>query len=86
MKIKVEQRHINEGKISRCQECPVALAIQEQTGVKVSVYPMTGVFFGSGVIIPLPPIAQHFIGCFDYGVDVRPFEFDLPWSPLETTE
>lgn len=86
MIIKVEQRHIDAGFRHRCQECPIAMAIQEATGVKVSVYPISGVYFGNKVIIPIPWEAAKFIGDFDAGLDVRPFEFDLPWSPPETTE
>lgn len=86
MKIKVEQRHINAGCRHRCKECPVALAILEATGVEVAVYPISGVYFGNQVVVGIPWEVSHFIGEFDHGLPVQPFEFVLDWPPQETSQ
>lgn len=86
MKIQVEQRHINAGEVSQCKRCPVALAIWEATGIEVAVYPMTGIYFGDGVIVETPREVAQFILHFDYHEKCEPFEFDLAWPPVEAKQ
>ncbi len=75
MLIHVRRRHIERGKPSRTQKCPVALAYLEATGERPRVqydalYTRTG-YFG------LPSIVRRFIARFDAGLPVKPFAFVL---------
>ena len=86
MLIKVTQKHIDKsnklfreakGFCSRCYNCPIALALQEQ------VHPDCWNDFysihipDSAKLHPLPKEACDFVHKYDNGIKVAPFEFDL---------
>lgn len=81
MKIEVTEQHIKRGRGS-CQFCPVALAIQQQTGwlsacvdSKGWIYPdHASAYKDKGQVIPE---IQEFVRNFDTGATVQPFSFDL---------
>lgn len=78
--IEVTQGDINGGKRSKCKECPVALAISRHINL-ASVVVRGGYCLISGTEYDLPMVAELFIDNFDYGLQVRPFTFELDYTP-----
>lgn len=89
-RIKVEQRHIDNGKPCRASFCPLALAISEAFGgdrIAVSFGRVDWVYdeIKDGAIVAtrvsksvrLPDVARIWYQDFDIGDEVRPIEFDL---------
>jgi len=77
MFIKVTQECIDNGLPDEPRACPIALALNKQTGNKWSV----GGWFatvGKRIYIDFPDEAIEFIHDFDMGDDVKPFTFKLP--------
>lgn len=76
MKITVTAEDIAYGKVRSCRECPVALAIRRanpSADIYVDGYRIA-IDDGRAVT---PDIAREFIGAFDGGYPVEPFEFEL---------
>lgn len=87
--VKVEQRHIDEGVMQSCSNCPVALALQElypESTVAVGS-DNVNIYLGDGVYsYSLDDYTQLFIEEFDFhGASLsgcEPFEFTLPDTDL----
>lgn len=73
MKIKVTQDHIDRGVRRGLLDCPIALAFGEQPDLNTRDF----------LCSHLPIEAVIFIGKFDAGKSVQPFEFEweLPNAP-----
>ena len=81
MKIKITQDHITNGKRLNGESCPIALALIDAGFCNIDVR-VGRVFLGSA-IIPLPTVARAFMGQFDRGYTVIPFEFEFDYkNPL----
>lgn len=93
--IEVTQRHIDDGQPMMCGSCPVALAIQEKTGLACVVY---GTFIAIGSRVDgngfyrylaeyfrfdTPKTVAKFIERYDDGLLVKPFKFRLPLTDLK---
>lgn len=78
MKVKVEQRHIDAGKVE-CSHCPIALAIAEKQKKRVSVMYTNAYIYNEkyGFRYKLPEIAQNFIALFDRKIPMNPIEFEM---------
>lgn len=70
MRIKVTQEHIDSGIRRSCESCPIALA----TGAShVSYFDIVL----NSKMYETPVAARRFMGNFDLGRPVTPFEFEL---------
>jgi hypothetical protein len=88
--INVTQRDIDLGVREKCDRCPVALAIQKMypkceahvggTYIRVGVPDNLDIF----AIFDLPASAWAFIGAFDKGLGVKPFQFVAKLDPICT--
>lgn len=80
MIVKVNQKHINTGKRNNSEKCPLAIALNDTTGIKWSVG-LTSCSPGEGYIMKkmffLPLRAIQFIKDFDNRKITKPFEFEL---------
>jgi len=74
--IRVTADHIARGKRSDALYCPLALAAQD-AGLTEPHVASCALYWGGGYGIVLPLFVQDFIGWFDRGDAVAPFEFDL---------
>lgn len=81
--VRVEQRHINEGKAKSCGSCPLARAINDALGrdiaplgVGVNNTSWWGNPFGD-IGGTLPFDASAFVVNYDAGLPVEPFEFEI---------
>lgn len=91
MLIHVTQRHIDAGCVKHGNNCPIALAIIEQSKL-VSIYVGKTRIFSSepltlttDAIADLPSQAIDFIALFDKGRPAAPFSFELEGvQPRET--
>lgn len=87
MKIVVTQQDIDlahrydatRSALPLCERCPIALAIQRQTGMPVQVSPDMATIGETSIDLPLE--AQDFVAAFDDNVMVEPFIFDLEFQP-----
>jgi hypothetical protein len=79
MRIRVTARHIKEGTPGESDSCPIALAIQEQTGCRVVDVDSDSVTV-DGVSLRLGKGVGKFVNRFDGNKVVRPcvFEFGVP--------
>lgn len=79
MKIKVEQRHIDEGLCWDPHGCAIALAaLDAGVGQRLSVGPgEITIYDPESVTVRLPREAVFFIADFDSNRTVQPFEFDI---------
>jgi len=80
MKIKVEQKHIDNGIREMCGLCPIALAIREVVPDKSIRVRWTWVDVcdkAEDRMVTLPKSATAFIYAFDENKPVAPFEFEL---------
>jgi hypothetical protein len=78
VKIQVTEEDIKNGVREHCAKCPIALAAQ-RAGCQ---YPIVGTHLtfmlgAKNYSTDLPYYAHEFIGLFDTGQVVAPFEFDL---------
>ena len=86
MRIKVTEKHIDDGKVACSWGCPVALAMEDQEGVHgVQVGLATAEWRKDGNVCSgrLPNNAQDFIRAFDDEEPVGPIEFDLEARRVE---
>jgi len=82
MRITVTQEHIDTGWRGRAYQCPVALAIHEETGISFSVGCITAAIYSRRESkITLPQSAQDFIRDFDCQFPVGPFSFEFNFTP-----
>lgn len=72
----VNQTHIDHGRPGTCTLCPIALAIQEATGIQQVGVNIVEVRI-DGKYFDLPREVTEFINQFDAGGSVEPFEFEL---------
>jgi hypothetical protein len=87
IKIEVKKRHIEAGIEGNCYECPVALAVLEQTGLeaqinygKIALYKPVddGAVVSSHVgSVDMPSSVKSFVKKFDGDKKVKPFNFIL---------
>lgn len=76
MKVRVEQKHIDNGDIADAFGCAVALAVIDATGAGcVSVDEST--ICADDYQYTTPEIAKLFIERYDNGEKCEPFEFEL---------
>lgn len=98
MKIEVTQDDIDKGQASNCVSCPIALALKRQCPEFATVnVKYSFAFFWSNptnwkdmdykpvgdCVAELPFEARKFIGRFDIGLPVEPFEFELEIKGVE---
>lgn len=80
MKVSVTQDHIDRGLRHSAGFCPIALAMNEQHGPGHLVATCESLFTNEdGVVawLKMPSEADDFIGKFDTGEPVQPFEFEV---------
>ena len=90
--ISVTQEDINQGVKSNCRACPIALAtlrILEVAQIPfdkefidvvhraIYTHGINGYLGNKGIKFKLPIEATHFISCFDNGLPVVPFSFEI---------
>jgi len=81
MRIHVKQEHINCGTKESKSRCPIALALSKQLSEDwVYVYRYTVDIGFMKETLNLPQSAQKFIGRFDKGKIVKPFNFNLKYN------
>lgn len=81
MRILVTQKHIDRASHS-CRTCPVALALEDATGVSWSVNG-THARRGEDMLDQhqrLPDKVREWISTYDGGHEVKPFHFE--WDPI----
>ena len=78
MNVTIMQKHIDSGAPRSCGKCPVALAVNDATGLVTASASIDEIRVGVTVCI-VPREVQTFIGMFDiYGPDrVEPLTFEL---------
>lgn len=85
MRVTVSQAHIDRGTPLTCGFCPLALALQEQTGERWHVIAPFAVpnvrLCDATARVPLPPEATRFIERFDGDLPVEPFSFTFDYMP-----
>lgn len=84
MLIHVTQSDIDEGKVARCYDCPVAKAMLRQLDLGHCCVEVNANYFiikygniSMSNLIDLPPSVISFIGDFDMKRNVKPFSFNL---------
>jgi len=92
MKIKVTKEHINKGEKHDACKCPIALAVCEALGRTIVETPIGHMTYpvevDNSILVlredenvyddyPINEEIYNFIGNFDAGQQVEPFEFDL---------
>lgn len=86
MKIIVTAEDIAAGRQSEPSDCPIALAIARVFGERVLVCPERLMSIEPYPELQLPAKVADFINRFDDGLEVAPFEFELPleeqWIPM----
>jgi hypothetical protein len=75
-KIKVLKQDIEKGEPHSQLKCPIALAIQRETGQEYKVC-RTYIRFASGAGSDLPHKVADWINAFDAGQHVKPIEFTV---------
>lgn len=75
--VRVEKKHINEGRRSDSARCPIALALNEQHPQPEvwSVGTRSAAAYGRD--LNLPEVARRFVTRYDAYVEVQPLAFDL---------
>lgn len=87
MRVKVEQRHIDQGKPLHAWSCPVSLALTSATHGQWGVaHEYATLFRGAGDVlkVPLPAEVGDKIAAFDAGELMEPFEFEFDWPKKES--
>lgn len=64
--VDVTQEHIDQGKRSSCEECPIALAIKEVNPKYIDVKVELEHVVCGGVTYKLPYLASQFVYSYDY--------------------
>jgi hypothetical protein len=86
MIVRVLQTHIDRGSPCAPSSCPIALALEDQTGQPWNVGRYSCIIAddepNNDGSIPLPEIARSFVRSFDWGNRVYPFSFELPDPPV----
>lgn len=83
MTIQVTQEDIDNGERSRCERCPIALAIQRATGARYSTVGITTAMISDAIslatVYGLPQIATTWLMRFDMSGPkmVQPFTFEM---------
>lgn len=80
VKVEVRREHLDSGMRCRSECCPVALAVQEATGLESAYvnYVAAVVTYPEGTAVyGLPKVARAAIRDFDNRLKVEPFSFDL---------
>jgi hypothetical protein len=76
LKVKVTQKHINNGKPRKAAFCPIALALKESGYKGVDVGDIINVKFGKFKPVYYNKRAEEFVSKFDDYQTVKPFEFE----------
>ena len=86
--VRVTAGHIEAGRVADCRLCPVARAVKDAIGMPGAV---VDAYASSIIVWPAevdalavrrahtPFEVREFIGRFDNGLPVAPFEFELTW-------
>lgn len=77
MRIQVTAEDIRCGRQQEPSSCPIALAVKRCSGMESVEVSECDVEYGAGRIANLPWKARLFVGQFEDGEPVTPFEFDL---------
>ena len=83
-KIEVTQRDIKNGIVAKCDQCPIARAVNRATKTRkttVGKCTVTVRLNGRYYCMRLPDRAQDFIRDFDAHLQVKPFTFSLNLRP-----
>ena len=77
--VRIQQRHIDEGKRTYCRECPIALALNEQHPRKGGWWIVCDQAWSIYCERPynLSKEAIKFYRSFDNGCAVKPLEFEM---------
>lgn len=78
MKIKVTTKHIEYGIRRSIYQCPVALAVRDAIGKRISVAAWPDDIRVGSELYPTPDEARKLMEMFDEGMTVMPFTFELP--------
>lgn len=81
LKVSIREKHIRKGVKGDCHRCAASLALTDATGdTEANVYRRDWLLFVEvhGRHIHAPEELCEFVGEFDYGGKVEPFEFELP--------
>lgn len=76
--INVTAEHIANGRRRKCGACPVALALNEATGLSWSVHDSYATVPSHEMLWDLPDVVCTFVLKFDERRPVEPFAFELP--------
>lgn len=79
MLINVTKFHIAKGDVD-CERCPIALALLEHEGIRSAYIDYTDTKI-NGESVSLPDEAKLFMDRFDDDWEVRPFSFELDYTP-----
>jgi hypothetical protein len=88
MKIKIQKKHIKDGKYCNAQSCPVSLAIRDALGLdlgQVAVYGDKCRVLDT--YLDLPNQVDAFVNSFDLSEvtgrkeELKPFSFELDYEP-----
>jgi len=83
VRITVTEQHIREGTCQDAEDCMLARALEAATGRKWWVEQRAALLaYDLLSAIDLPPAATQAVRDFDAGLDVQPFEFELPVEAL----
>jgi hypothetical protein len=80
VKIEVKQEHLTKGERADCQNCPVALALNEATSCYWSVDGISARNCHTDMYYSLPIEVRTKIGLFDSNVLVKPFSFEFDYE------
>ena len=84
--VRVDQKHLDNGKQFSCEDCAVSLSIKETfakekvIGCRTSSRYVALFFPKQTVCCEFPPEVTDFVRKFDKGEKVEPFEFELTWE------
>ena len=89
MIIKVTQQHIDKGYQGYSEECPIALALKEATGLNASVYEKIFLRKGKEEYLYDAPTPQHVVDRiknYDKNNTMTPFQFEIDYENQSNTE
>lgn len=83
MNVSVTAHDIENGDPNLCGFCPIARALERQTGIPWLVHADKArpLMSAPGSYIDLPDEAILFITRYDAGEPVEPFDFEFPFAP-----
>lgn len=76
--VRVLKRHIEAGEPATCDRCPIALALNEATGLHWEVGEYKAIAKELSCYFDVPVEARFFVEDFDRGETVEPFSFEMP--------